>query len=246
MLFPPDELSEFEICYKDTNYSLYHDESNKDGYWHGILLIPNSKKDQFFTILKSVRNKIGYFEKISFKDIDGSGLKFNLADNWLQMALGFLRSKPNRQKYHVHNWNDMVDESDNYSPYISLDPGLMGAKFILFRVKDDHQKMTYFRDRVCKVETTMRMGIAGGIHFLGNPDNPIHIEKIYLDGYQQNNRHADVNRIVDRIYGLRDYCSFSPRENLIDDRSSNPKSGEHQELIDCELLMLKRFNNWLI
>lgn len=238
MLFDPEELSKYEICKSNNNYCLYHDESVKDGYWHGMLLIPSNKRNQFFSVLQSIRNKEGYFNKISFKDITNPGLKFNLADRWLQIGLGFLRSKPNRQKYHVHNWNETTGGIDDCSPYLSLDHELMGAKLILFRVKDDHRNMTYFRDRVCKVETTMRMGITGGLHFLGSPDNKIHIEKIHLDGYQQNNRHADVSRIVDRIFGLRDYCSFGPRESLIDDRSSNPKSDDPQASIDCEFLML--------
>ncbi len=237
MLFRPEELKNYEICYRDSKYSLYHDESIKDGYWHGMLLIPNNKRNGFFTIIKSIRNRHGYLEKISFKDINGPGQKFNLAEHLLQVCLGFLRSKPNKEILPVLNWDDESGNNDG-SPYHCLDPELMGAKFILFRVKDDHRNMTYFRDKVCKVETTLRMGITGGLHFLGSSDKKIHIEKIHLDGYQQNNRHADVSRIVDRIYGLRDYCSFGPRESLIDDRSSNPKSDDHQALIDCEFLML--------
>ncbi len=238
MLFNPEELSRYEVRNFENNYCLYHDESVKDGYWHGMLLIPINKRKLFLTVLESIRHKDGYFDKISFKEIEGPGQKFNLADHWLQVGMGFLRSKPNKEKYPVLNWGDDERESDVGSKYLSLGPELIGAKFILFRVKDDHKNMTHLNERACKIETTMRMGITAGLHFLGDQDNQIHINKIHLDGYQQNNRHADVSRIVDRIYGLRNYCSFGPRENLIDDRSSNPKSEDHQEFIDCEFLML--------
>jgi len=238
MLFNPEEVARYETCFSDNNYVLYHDESIKDGYWHGMLLIPCNKKVQFFDILKSIREKVGYFDKVSFKDINGPGEKFNLADDWLQVGVGFLRSKPNKQKYHVKAWKQNRDETQPDTRYISLPNSLMGAKFILFRVKDDHENMVYLDDKVSKVETTLRMGIAGGLHALGSPEHRIHITKIHLDGYQHNLRHADTSRIVDRIYGLREYCSFAPRETLIDDRSSVPKSENPQATVDCEFLAL--------
>jgi hypothetical protein len=238
MLFKPEEVARYQVCISDNRYVLYHDESNKDGYWHGMLLIPCNKKIEFFDVLESIRKKVGYFGKISFKDITGPGEKFSLANDWLQVGVGFLRSKPNKQKYPVRAWNQHENQKQPGTRYFSLPISLMGAKFILFRVKDDHQNMVYLDDRVCKVETTLRMGIAGGLHALGSSDHPIHITKIHLDGYQHNLRHADTTRIVDRIYGLREYCSFALRESLIDDRSSDPKSQNHQDYIDCEFLAL--------
>lgn len=238
LLFNSEELSRYEVCISDQSYTLYHDESNKDGYWHGMLLIPNNKRDLFFDILQSYRQMEGYFNKISFKDIKSTGEKYRLANDWLQVGVGYLRSQSNKQKYQVRNWNQPGSPDHESKPYISLPINLMGAKFILFRVKDDHENMVYLNDKVCKVETTLRMGLAGGLHSLGSPDHPIHINNIHLDGYQQNNRHADVKRIIDRIYGLRDYCTFGPRESLIDDRSSDPKSENPQDYIDCEFLAL--------
>jgi hypothetical protein len=238
MLFSPEDVARYEVCISDHTYALYHDESNKDGYWHGMLLVPCNKRDQFFDILQSYRKLEGYFDKISFKDIKSTGEKFRLADDWLQVGVGFLRSQPNKQKYPVKNWNQPGNPIHQGTPYVSLPIHLMGAKFILFRVKDDHENMVYLNDKVSKVETTLRMGIAGGLHALGSPEHRIHITKIHLDGYQHNLRHADTTRIVDRIYGLREYCSFALRESLIDDRSSDPKSQNHQDYIDCEFLAL--------
>lgn len=234
MLFEKNEKTKYEDNKIDNKYELYHDESIKDGYWHGMLLIPTHKKVEFYEVLQCYRKKIAYYNKFSFKDIKGPGQKFDLADAWLNVGIGFLRSGLNSEKYPVYSWND----NSLFSKFEVLPPEFLGAKFILFRVKGEHEDMTYFSDKVCNIETTMRMGLKGGLHYLGTDINPIFIEKIHLDGYEHYLRHADVSRIVDRIYGLRDYCSFAQRDKILDDRSSDPQKSDHQEIIDCEFLVL--------
>lgn len=234
MLFGIDEKSSFDGPSKDHHFKLYHDESIKYGYWHGMLLIPSNKRDKFYNVLKCYREKENYFHKISFKEINGPGQKFNLANEWLRVGIGFLRSKTNSFTYPVISWKD----DSQYSKYVNLTSDMMGAKFILFRVKDEHKGMTYFSDKVCNIETTMRMGLKGGLHYLGSENKPIHIEKIHLDGFEHNRRHADMSRIVDRIFGLRNYCTFAKRDTILDDRSSNPTNPDHQEIVDCEFLAL--------
>ncbi len=93
-------------------------------------------------------------------------------------------------------------------------------------------------DHASKVETTFRMGLKGGLHFLGGEDEPIHVERIHFDGHEHLRRHIDHQRVIGRIRGLRDYCSISTRQDLIDDRSGNHKRKESQEYDDCQLLQL--------
>lgn len=216
-----------------TNYEIYHDESKKDGYWHGMLLIPTEQKQPFYNLLRQQREYLNYFNHFSFKDIMGPGEKFQLADSWLSLGIGFLRSNINKNNYVVKTCRRI----GNRSNLENLPNSYIGAKFILFRVADNHQGMTYFKDKVCNIETTARMGLKGGLHFLGNTNEPIHIEKIHFDGHEHYLRSLDENRIIKKIQGLRDYCSFS-KKNLIDQRSSNIKKENSQSEIDCEFLIL--------
>lgn len=114
----------------------------------------------------------------------------------------------------------------------------IGAKFILFCERDNLSKMTGHIDNASKVETTFRMGLKGGIHFLGAKEDPIRIEQIHLDGHEHHRRHIDKDRIVGRIEGLRDYCRISTRSDLIDDRSSDHRRDDSQDYDDCQLLQL--------
>ncbi|HPL70373.1 MAG TPA: hypothetical protein PLR56_09330 [Brevefilum sp.] len=232
---PFPELESSVKTYKTSfvNYEIYHDESIKDGYWHGMLLIPCEQKKSFYKLLQDERKKYQYDMKFSFKDIDSKGEKFYLADSWLCLAIGFLRSKLNKGKHII---GTRYEKKFGSYPYI-LSNNYLGAKFILFRVADNHQKMTYFKDKVCNIETTARMGLKGGLHFFGSEKNPIHIEKIHFDGHEHYLRDLDKDRIIKKINGLRSYCSFSEKD-LFDTRSSNPKNDGSQDRIDCEFLLL--------
>ena len=235
-LFPSEKentVSGIRTSFVD--FEIYHDESKRDGYWHGMLLVPCEQKEAFFCKLQEERNKIGYDNQFSFKEISSKGDKFRLAKAWLSLAVGFLRSDVNHEPYPVDSWSKDLKAP---CPYI-LPYTLMGAKFILFRVNDNHENMTYFEDKVCNIETTARMGLKGGLHFLGSNDHPIHINRIHFDGHEHYLRDLDCNRIVDRLkIGLREYCSFSPNYGLLDTRSSKLHNFDHQEFIDCEFLLL--------
>ena len=69
-------------------------------------------------------------------------------------------------------------------------------------------------------------------------EEPVNIVKIHLDGFKHHKRHFDKQRVIDRIYDLRNYCSFTDDENLIDDRTSNHLKKESQAYDDCKLLQL--------
>jgi hypothetical protein len=94
-----------------------------------------------------------------------------------------------------------------------------------------------YPDFASRIETTFRMGIKGGIHWLGTPNNPIHIKSIHFDGHEHHGRNIDRKRIIDRIYGLRDYCSFEKGID-IDDKTSKYNAQDCQSFDDCQFLQL--------
>ena len=44
----------------EDNYRIYHDESKIDGYWHGMLLVPENTRSHLLNLLKEGRNANDY------------------------------------------------------------------------------------------------------------------------------------------------------------------------------------------
>ena len=217
-----------------SDYELYHDESMIKGYWHGMLLIPVDQKPRLIFYLETAREKVGYFYKISFKNIDSSGPKYELANAWLSIILGFMRSNTKFESYHYY-----TGERENRKRITNqLDSQACGAKFVLFRERDVHEKMMNYPDNTSKIETTFRMGFKGGLHFLFDPQTPVCVTRIHFDGFKHLGRHIDRQRVIDRLNGLRDYCEIATTPDLIDDRASDPRSTDAQDYADCQLLQL--------
>lgn len=214
------------------DYELYHDESQEDGYWHGMLLVPALKKDVLLRYLKSVRENVRHNDVLSIKRVKSKGGKvFRCARAWINMGVGALIQDLKGTPYPIYTEREW---SDKYG----LLEDLIGAKFILFKERDSHKKMLHYSDHAAKIETTFRMGLKGGLHLLGSSEQPICITKIHFDGYEHYRRRLDKERIIERINGLREYCSFVSDDDLIDDRTGNHDKTDSQDYNDCQLLQL--------
>jgi hypothetical protein len=214
------------------DYELYHDESLVSGYWHGMLLVPARKKKEFSDLLINARNNARYFDKIGIKKVERGGHIYDCASAWTQIAVACLRSTTKGKAEPV-----FLGAHKNGKPQFSR-VGSYGMKFILFRERDSHKELNGYADHASKIETTFRFGLKGGMHFLGSDENPINIARIHFDGHEHYRRHLDQERIVNKIDGLRSYCSFSRREDLIDDRPSNHRGRQCQDYDDCQFLQL--------
>ena len=226
------------------DYDLYHDESKENGYWHGMLLVPIEKREYFLNCLKDIRKATNYPYVISMKGLKRRGRDFNCNRAFIQMGVISLTQYFKNDPCVVHIKNKMKyspkDErlGTNYKEIFKLDCNekVIGAKFILFRDKDSHTKMgDSYPDNAAKIETTCRMGLKGGIHWLGDDENTINIKSIHFDGHEHYQRKIDRQRIIGRIKGLREYCSI---EENIDDRPSNHNKKGCQDYEDCQFLQL--------
>lgn len=216
-----------------THYELYHDESMENGYWHGMLLVPVEKKSDFVELLKQTRKNTNYYEPISIKRVKEHNRVFECAQAWIALGFGLLRSRSKGQPYPV-----TLGRNKGKLVFYDFPASMIGAKFILFRERDNHQQMQYYSDHASKIETTFRFAIKGGTHFLGSDESPIFIEKMHFDGYKHHHRHLDRTRIVDRLNGLRNYVQISSRTDLIEDGTSDHREAEAQSYEDCQLLQL--------
>jgi len=214
-------------------YELYHDESMENGYWHGILLVPMEKKPLLLEYLEQVRCNTGYRDPLGIKKVKKKNRVFDCASSWVQVGVGFMRSRAKTQPFPIS-----LGKRGNHRIFEKLPPEAIGLKFILFRERDNLEKMLGYPDRASKIETTFRFGVKGGLHFLGSDEEPIHIEKMHFDGYKHHHRRLDRNRIIGRLQGLRRYCSISTRTDIIDDDSSDHRRNDAQPYGDCQLLQL--------
>jgi len=216
------------------DYELYHDESKKLGYWHGILMVPVHTKSTLLEYLSATRVNTGYSHPLSIKKIRRSrGIIYDCAESWVQLGVVSLMSQRKGPPEPLF----LGCRVEGRKQYVQFGQTI-GCKFILFREKDDHAKMIGHRDYGSKVETTFRMGLKGGLHFLGNEESPINIVRMHFDGHKHYHRHIDRDRIVDRLYGLRGYCSIAESDDLIDDRTGDHTRAGCQEYDDCQLLQL--------
>lgn len=230
---PRHPLAPLRLVLQVMNYELYHDESQVGGYWHGMLLVPDLRKEELVRLLMQARELTHHNEPIGIKGVEEFGRVYGCANAWVQIGVAALMSRMKGVPYPLY----MGERARGRYQY-SFFAGTIGAKFILFRERDQHSTMTGHHDYGSKVETTFRMGLKGGIHSLGDDGNPISITRMHFDGHQHYGRHLDRQRIVDRLTGLREYCAIDCRSDLIDDRSGDHKRAGAQDYEDCQLLQL--------
>lgn len=216
-------------------YELYHDESKVNGYWHGILLVPVATKPLLLQYLKQVRQHTQYEKEIGLKKVKKvRSIAYTCASSWLQIGVGALMQKLKNRSYPVflgkYDKGKAVCEDYLTTP--------IQAKFILFRAKNDHQQMKHYVDYGSKIETTFRIGMKGGLHFLGDAHHPIEIVKMHFDGHEHYRRKLNRNRIIGKLTNLKSYCSVPNHLHMIDDRSSNHTKPNAQHYDDCQLLQL--------
>ena len=212
----------------ENNYRIYHDESKVNGYWHGMLLVPEKSRSRLLRLLQKSRKINNYNAPLGIKNNKRKNPRFECAKSWLTIAVCAMQTKLGQEPPIIQY---------NKNEYEKLKE-LLAIKFILFREYDNHKRMLLLNKYAEKVETTFRMGLKGGLNFLATDNRPINIIKIHFDGFEHYHRHIDKDRIVKRIYNLKSCCSIIDNDNLIDDRSSNHIREDSQNYDDCQLLQL--------
>ena len=209
---------------------LYHDESQADGFWHGMLLVPAQTRMDLLALLERCRDFTTYRKPVGIKQTRKMDRKASCVEAWAHVGVSALVSRVDKLRNPI-----FLGQIEKGRRVYSTADTFIGAKFILFRERDGHESMENHVDHGSKIETTLRMGLKGGLHRLGDAENEIQVTKLHFDGWQHHKRHIDADRVVGRMENLRDYCSVSCE---IDDRSSNHERSDSQPYDDCQLLQL--------
>lgn len=214
------------------DYELYHDESLEGGYWHGILLVPTWKKHEYIELLSQARKNTRHDNKLGIKDVKQHGRVYDCASAWLQIGIACLRSTTKGKLEPIF----LGKREKGKMTYEKVNS--FGMKFILFRERDSHRTINVSVDHAVKIETTFRIALKGGLHYLGSDEEPINITKIHFDGHEHMRRNIDHQRIVGKLSGLRPYCQVATHVGVINDWHSDHDKPGAQEYDDCQLLQL--------
>jgi len=135
---------------------VYHDESLKSGFWHGILFVPRDSRKHLLTLLDDIRHNTDRFHRLSLKNVNRAcGKLYKCTSCWLQVGVAALVQDFKGRAYSTPTGAD--GRWADYRPFTRL----TGARFVLFRVKGGLDSLNLCRDYVAKVETTFRMAFIG-------------------------------------------------------------------------------------
>ncbi len=214
------------------DYDVYHDESKIAGYWHGILFVPRATRHRLLTLLEDARTFAKHRAPISLKKLDDPGGPiWRIINSWLHVGIAALIQDLKGQRYPIFTGQY------KRTPGYGLLENVIGARFILFRVRDGLGSLNAYPDDAAKVETTFRMALRYGLAIFSGQGDQLCIRSLHFDGHQHYGRSVDRERILGRL-GVPP-TGIVLHENLsLDDRSSDHRLSTAQQYEDCQLLQL--------
>ena len=69
------------------DYELYHDESQVEGYWHGMFLVPMGGKKLLIDFLAEARTNARYPYPLGIKRVRRENKVYDCAQAWLTLAV---------------------------------------------------------------------------------------------------------------------------------------------------------------
>lgn len=196
-------------------YEVYHDESKVDGYWHSFIYIPINKKEEIVDYLLNVKNNINSnIGDVSFKDIKNRHKTHHDKPRLIRYWLSYIIAGLQQQK-----------KSKFAMAYISLNQGIvdlldyLNIRIVILKVRDSHGDMFETMSELEKIETTMRIGLKGGLHYLFSEEK-VEVKNFYVDGDEHYHilygRSLDEIRIIKRLQNeLKDNIKLSNECDIV-------------------------------
>lgn len=196
-------------CYA-TNYEIWHDESKKDGYYSGILLVPTNKKPQLVDLLKRIRREHGRAcdADIKFAGCLRKPVFGRIVKNHLDLFSHIIQTNV-KERTQFFNRSGIAVYKRDFSPFLEVGDSF-GCRFGLLKARSLENTLDYFKSYRKKVETVFRFVMKGCCHSMFDDRSPIRLEKLYFDGEEQYEGEIDLTRLVKGDW--RSYCDV--KENM--------------------------------
>jgi len=172
-------------------YEIYHDENKKNRIAHGYLLIPIRIKEILLNEIDKIRTKHNCDSKLHYTDLTGKveNIKHKTVKDLLLLMHNAFRSK----RFTRHIWGDQPPKC-KFILFMKKNINNMDSKYFI-NIEGTSQKEIDIR----KIETLMRIGLKGGLHYLFDEQNKIRIRGFYTDGIAWH-RSFDTIRICQRLH----------------------------------------------
>lgn len=204
-----------------TDYEIWHDESKKGGYYHGLLFVPVDKKENLLSHLKRIRDEhdVAYDQEMKFRGCLDKPAPGRFIHNQLSLFKHVIQTNPkdptklcNRSREDIYkgNCDSFLELTRKYD-----------CRFGLLKIPDFHDTLNYFDNYREKVETTFRFAIKGCCHGMFDHKNQVNLVKLHFDGSDHYKGELDVNRILKGNW--RQYCHIN-KTLAIDDKHMHQRN----------------------
>lgn len=198
-----------------TDYEIWHDESKKGGYHHGLLFVPVNTKQSLLNDLRKIRDEhgIAYDREVKFSGCLKKGNPGRFVRNQLSLFKHVIKTNSTNCTQ-LYNRSKKDKYEGNLAPFLEI-CGKYHCRFGLLKIADIKESLNYFDNYRKKVETTFRFVVKGCCHGMFDRDHPIRLVGLHFDGNNQYKGNLNAKRILKGDW--RKYCRID--DNLqIDDK----------------------------
>jgi hypothetical protein len=183
-------------------------------------------------MLAATRNATEYQNPVSLKNVKHPGGNlYRCVRCWIQLGIAALIQNLKGQRFPIFTGDD------KRIPGYDLLDKVIGARFIILRIRDGLQSLASYPNHASKVETTFGIGIKYGLKYFAGDGINSRVCSLHFDGYEHYRRRIDLGRIRRRMEDLPMGIHF-PADTIVDDRSSDHSRLGCQDYDDCQLLQL--------
>jgi hypothetical protein len=216
--------------------SVYHDESKEGGYWHGLLIVPNTSRADLLGWLSEARRRSKYSDPLGIKNCNPSKTRrIACVSSWISAGVGSLL----RHGTIPVDLGPVLEPGRGHRREPFLSPRPLNVKFGALHSPDGFASMG--GPWTDLVETTLRIALKGLLHYQDlSSAEPLNIKSLILDGNRHYNRSLDEARVLGRLRGqLRSSITIADDARIVplssDHRCEPAAYGESQllQLADC-------------
>ena len=191
-------------------YAVFHDESKEDGFWHIFFWVPIDFFEELVEKLSLAQKNSGFAgREFSFKNLK-SKASYRCAEYWLTILKASLHNQKLSQLVDF-DLGRIFDEVDNRrKPLYQKFSKMPCCKVNMFYLPNGHRDLNLCKDETSRIETTFRMGLKGGAHYLFSRDNPCEISNVWIDREKHYQRPLEKEKLFSRLQNeTRDYIVLS-------------------------------------